>query len=146
MSSSLSFRYTSGNAAANLYMKNKNGEYQITFDWSYDAIYFRNPVSGLWFTLGTGEQTTKCDWDNMNANEQLVCVTMLLHTKNTYSDTYARTKVNQMLQSRKLIIAIADVDIYYSNEFATLSIATSTPTPALAFFHSGAHITVNDLL
>lgn len=98
-----SFKYTYGIAAGNLHMAKDENKYQLTFDWSYDALYFKAP-NNVWRTLGTGEKTKIFEWDKMSSHEQAECITMLSYAKYECKDAFERTKVNQMLRSKQIVI------------------------------------------
>ena len=41
MNYKMNYIFTSGPAASNTYLTTKKGESQLTFDWTYDSIYFK---------------------------------------------------------------------------------------------------------
>lgn len=104
------FLYSSGDAAGNLYMTQNNIECTLCLDWSFDAIYFRNPETNIWYTLGTGPQTTKCDWDNMTQQEQSTCIIMLHYAKHNHKDHYTRVNANSILNKDSLVLSGDDTD------------------------------------
>lgn len=42
--------FTIGPAASHTYITDRRGEFQLTLDWSYDKVYFKDPDSP-WHTL-----------------------------------------------------------------------------------------------
>ena len=46
----MDYRFTSGLAASNTYLTTNNGESQLTFDWTYDSVYFKF-YNERWITI-----------------------------------------------------------------------------------------------
>ena len=93
------YEYNSGPAAGNVYMNIGAIQYTMTLDWSYDAIYFHNSYGKKWYTMGTGEKTTKFEWDDMAYDDKIKFFDMILFVKQKVRADYDRVKADEMIQS-----------------------------------------------
>jgi hypothetical protein len=94
----LSRKYTlslsKGVAAAHVYMTINNDEkYQLTLDWSFDGVYFKN-LDNTWIVLSIGPKTKTHDIDKIDTDNKIAAFKiMALHFISKLQDYSIRSDV-----------------------------------------------------
>jgi hypothetical protein len=77
----MSYRFSYGHAASNLYYTENGIEYTMTFDYSYDSLYFRKNNSNL---LNLNLLSSSWNFELLDRNDKIIFKSML---EKTYQET-----------------------------------------------------------
>tara|TARA_Y100001954_G_C15698295_1_gene546416 strand:+ start:622 stop:942 length:321 start_codon:yes stop_codon:yes gene_type:complete len=86
-------RFQFGPAASHTYITYNEKETQITFDWSYDSVYFKFPDETKWYTINLSNPV----YEIINTEEKLHIFRLMVNNVNENLKNYEYNGVSDAL-------------------------------------------------